>query len=291
MIENWAKILMSVYFPVVTFLFISYAIWKSKHINRQRRQASDLENQQTYQQNNPGQSPEVYSEWTRLLGEVYRKQNCLTQYELDILFPIKKLKHTKIGAPLPNISSTGNVTSLANNTIPNSNGVKTSTNLQKKEKAVDDTNSLTNEQEKKIIQEPLTEKDITEVEIPPAALEILEEQVNKEDSNTFSKKQKKQKQSKANTNQYYPTPDTICSICHAIIGKENVDEDQDLTKVPINGKVKVRILSCNHYFHDKCISQWVLKRQANCPLCKKNLISEITIDILKKERRSQRRRA
>ena len=49
--------------------------------------------------------------------------------------------------------------------------------------------------------------------------------------------------------------DTICSIC-----LENFNNDDE-----------VRVLNCNHYYHDKCISKW-FERNSKCPLCNKDMM-------------------
>ena len=37
---------------------------------------------------------------------------------------------------------------------------------------------------------------------------------------------------------------------------------------------QVRILNCNHYFHIKCISDWLLNNN-NCPTCRKNVLTPV----------------
>lgn len=44
---------------------------------------------------------------------------------------------------------------------------------------------------------------------------------------------------------------------------------------PLELKQKVRLLPCNHFFHDRCILNWVLHNNGNCPLCKRNFRSEV----------------
>ncbi len=39
----------------------------------------------------------------------------------------------------------------------------------------------------------------------------------------------------------------------------------------INEKKKIKTLSCNHQFHDKCYYEWVIRQDNTCPLCKEKL--------------------
>lgn len=50
--------------------------------------------------------------------------------------------------------------------------------------------------------------------------------------------------------------DTLCSIC-----LENFENND-----------KLRILNCNHYFHNECITTW-FDRSSKCPLCNKDMLN------------------
>lgn len=39
-------------------------------------------------------------------------------------------------------------------------------------------------------------------------------------------------------------------------------------------EAQVRLLPCNHLFHNSCIVSWVLHNNGNCPLCKRNFRNE-----------------
>jgi hypothetical protein len=47
-----------------------------------------------------------------------------------------------------------------------------------------------------------------------------------------------------------------CGICHEIFEKKD----------------KIRILSCGHYYHIKCIDIWI-KKNITCPFCRSNILS------------------
>tara|TARA_B100001250_G_C19511434_1_gene661869 strand:- start:111 stop:701 length:591 start_codon:yes stop_codon:yes gene_type:complete len=52
-----------------------------------------------------------------------------------------------------------------------------------------------------------------------------------------------------------------CVICMEKMGEEN-----------IGGKSKVK-LPCNHRFHERCISDWLIREnKTTCPICRNNLI-------------------
>ena len=40
-------------------------------------------------------------------------------------------------------------------------------------------------------------------------------------------------------------------------------------------KEKVRVLPCNHQFHDDCVVPWLTQRHSSCPLCKFNVLEHI----------------
>lgn len=54
--------------------------------------------------------------------------------------------------------------------------------------------------------------------------------------------------------------DTMCSIC-----LEDFNENDSL-----------KVLPCNHYFHDKCIKEW-FEAKATCPKCRYDLMSSSTV--------------
>ena len=54
-----------------------------------------------------------------------------------------------------------------------------------------------------------------------------------------------------------------------IIEYINVEEDCPICLEKLDGKIGH--LECNHYFHEKCLNQWVKKStNKDCPICRKN---------------------
>jgi hypothetical protein len=53
----------------------------------------------------------------------------------------------------------------------------------------------------------------------------------------------------------------------------NNDEDNDCTICleEFNNDEEIIKLKCNHFFHSKCIDDWIKKNQS-CPLCRVNLL-------------------
>lgn len=50
------------------------------------------------------------------------------------------------------------------------------------------------------------------------------------------------------------TPGDLCSVCLDVLEPEN----------------DVRVLTCEHVFHDECITRWLTTRRGLCPLCKRD---------------------
>lgn len=50
------------------------------------------------------------------------------------------------------------------------------------------------------------------------------------------------------------TPGDLCSVCLDVLDPEN----------------DVRVLTCEHVFHDECITRWLTTRRGLCPLCKRD---------------------
>lgn len=315
--------------PVFFILILCVGTWSLLHQRMLRNMNTpvysifDLENQRFYRQYNPNESPEVYTEWVDLLMKVRRKPNCLTKYELDLLFPARKLKDAEsIVTPFLSTDNaaeeeeekeekTVNMATINENTV----GSELSTHLDSKNVATittlnltqtsDDNNTPSTAKQKDTsigsdgdntninnqASISITEKDITEIEIIPVdddqtILNTTTNNINNETSSNI-KQQQQQSQEKhyphqTDSSQHHPFADIICSICQAVIGKEDI-EDWELDNVQRDETVEVRVLSCNHCFHDKCISPWLLDRRADCPLCKRTLINEVSIDMLKME--------
>ncbi len=59
--------------------------------------------------------------------------------------------------------------------------------------------------------------------------------------------------------------DTLCSICM----EDYVDNS------------RVKQLACKHYFHTKCINDWLNEGSFNCPICRSDCKIETTDDIQK----------
>ncbi|CAK68610.1 unnamed protein product (macronuclear) [Paramecium tetraurelia] len=57
--------------------------------------------------------------------------------------------------------------------------------------------------------------------------------------------------------QIYYKQSRVCSIC----------------LLEINEKILIKILQCNHYFHNDCIKEWIL-RKPECPTCRENILSQ-----------------
>lgn len=71
----------------------------------------------------------------------------------------------------------------------------------------------------------------------------------------------------------------FCPICQGTIredGDNKSTNDDDTDDI-------VRLLSCNHVFHDECITPWLTTTKALCPLCKRDFRNEIPVEVLKQE--------
>lgn len=66
-----------------------------------------------------------------------------------------------------------------------------------------------------------------------------------------------------------------------LVGKENENEKNEADDYDENADDIVRLLSCNHVFHDECITPWLTMTKALCPLCKKDFRNEIPVEVLK----------
>ena len=73
--------------------------------------------------------------------------------------------------------------------------------------------------------------------------------------------------------------DNICIICMKDINEEesislNITNNNEIINDEnreINEKKKIKTLSCNHQFHDKCYYEWVIRQDNTCPLCEEKL--------------------
>lgn len=269
----------------------------------------DLERQQQQQQqhnNNNIENSILYS--NNLISSTLRNPGCLTQFELDMLFPAQKLKNIKFP-----IFKTEKKEEIPVAVIPQ----QTQQNQQQKQQnqlssqtKIITNGSLKSSQEEKQDQENkdilLTEKDITEIEISPENQQepknpnnnkVLSSSSssstgnlnsNKSDDNNNNKKTNivhscsSSCYTSCSSFQKENVADIICAVCQSVIGKENV-EDCDLDKAPRDGQVQVRLLSCNHCFHDNCISKWLLEQQAVCPLCKRPFYDDVSVELLQLE--------
>lgn len=258
--------------------------------------------------NSNNESTEAYVTWVQMLSKVKRKPNCLTAFELDMIFPAQKLKDAKIVSPKNSESNLAANSTTVNNEITTKNKENVTTNTTKTsvEDSKNVTTTVTSPQQQKTIssqssitvnslnsispkdedskQKVLAEKDITEVPINSETADEpkLDKDVFQISFYTATTDMEQEKLLPATT-EHCTEVDVICSICQTVIGKEDVEEDWELDQVPRNEEVKVRILPCNHCFHDKCISPWILEKRANYPLCKRSLINEVTMDILQIE--------
>lgn len=266
--------------------------------------------------NNSGESTEAYVSWVQMLSKVKRKPNCLTAFELDMLFPAQQLKDVKTISPknsesnltakqVPIVnensaitSSSGstvdeNTTTLDSTTVTTTTASTTALNSKNTANSTvsivqpESINTTTVEEDNDSKQQTPTEKDITDVKIKPVLEPVIESKADIPQTFNIQEEeeegeQQQKNQSHPDTSQNHKGADVICSICQTVIGKEDF-EDWELDQVPRDDKVEVRVLPCNHCFHDKCISPWILERRADCPLCKRALINEVTMDILKLE--------
>ncbi|CAD8112053.1 unnamed protein product [Paramecium primaurelia] len=57
-----------------------------------------------------------------------------------------------------------------------------------------------------------------------------------------------------------------------LVGVDEIKESEicSICLQEINERKLIKILKCNHYFHDDCIKEWVL-RKAECPTCRDNI--------------------
>lgn len=59
------------------------------------------------------------------------------------------------------------------------------------------------------------------------------------------------------------------------LAPEDMDHSCMICLTQLQAKDEVRLLSCNHLFHDTCIVPWVLYNNGNCPLCKKTFRDQL----------------
>lgn len=68
-----------------------------------------------------------------------------------------------------------------------------------------------------------------------------------------------------------------------LVNKDSNDEKDETDDFDDDTDDTVRLLSCNHVFHDECITPWLTMTKALCPLCKKDFRNEIPVEVLKAE--------
>lgn len=220
-----------------------------------------------------------------LIFQVDRRGYCLTQIEMDMMFPPQKLKDinqkeaTTLKTNYNNHEDNDNASIKSNSTYYSAS--KCSSHSGNSE-----LQPLTG---KKCETSSPTEQDIAQTNIKSTLntdddnhnTKALSNQSEQEDHGCCSLNQTDLEltQTKDSAYRYTLNSDSTCSICYEVFGKEGV-KDSLLDNAQADQSTQVRLLSCNHCFHDKCISLWLLQSKATCPICNKDFLPDIPTDVL-----------